>query len=864
MSPIVFPTTPIRKDLLMAQATKTRFDKEGVVYVQLRDTWFRIEGEEGNPVPEGFNPNELLTAEQLQAHFKAQAADLSAESPKQRPAFALGQVWRMADGQEMTVVALWEDQSIFRFVSGEDGEWLHPNGLAHSQEGMGIIAVEYLRETDRPRLEVGKKYRTASGKIVEIVEDDGDHSYPFHDESGHWYHQFGFACGGGPDDEIVALVEDDPAKAAEPPAEPETPKQRPAFAIGQVWRMADGQEATVIAHDKCDRVILFAEGKKYEWFNSDGTMLDGTSRGVVAVEYLRETDRPRLEVGKKYRTASGEIVKIVESDGSTVPFRGDNGKWYQHFGLGAKDPIVALVEDEPAKGEDEPAQPEAPKQESASSSPTLEVGKKYRMVGGKIVTIIEDDKTDIYRFRGDNGFWYTREGRSNSRSPDHKIVALIEFDLSKKNPPLAIGQVWKMRNGEETTICGITSGGRFFHTIGFDKTSCVNTCGTNYYKREELDLVEFLRDLDRPRIEVGKKYRTKSGDVFFIEREKDGVFLGKTNGGGTWFYPLGFQVFNRSDDEPDLVALVEDEPAQPAEASAEPEAPKKNPPLAVGQVWRMRNGEEVLLHREYAPGRFHGQTSDGFVSGFGGITREFGDFVSGFALMEYLRETDRVRIELGRDYLRSDGKKVKIAKDIDNGGRFVDNLGLDYHQFSHCNNTTLDKDLPTAGDEVSYFCQDSDKWLSGWIVRGTSNDGGKTFLIPKGAEDGDYTRHCVETERVRIDVRSVLPPIRIGDLWRRRDGELQAINFACSIDMTESHYPGGDLVCRVGKAMAAAGELVAQFVHYKDAIAFVKQNTTDERRLILASQANRHECPEMGKWFVHKILYVNAPAIEIE
>lgn len=492
MPPIVFPTTPIRKDLLMAQATNTRFDKDGVVYVQLRDAWYRIAGDDGEPVPEGFNPSELLTAEQLQAHINAQAADKSAEEPKQRPAFALG----------------------------------------------------------------------------------------------------------------------------------------------QVWRLADGQEATVIAYDKLDDTFLFADDGFRKWFHPDGTAASGCERGAVPVEYLRETENPRIEVGKKYRTKSGKI--------------GDNGKWYYCFGFSSEDPLVAIVEEEPAKAE------------------------------------------------------------------------------------------------------------------------------------------------------------------------------------------------------------------QPAEE------PKKNPPLAVGQVWRMRNGEETLIHHNYAPGLFHCTTFDGRINGFGGEEQIGGD--SPFYLVEYLRETDRTRIELGREYLRSDGKKVKVVKDLNAGGRFVDDLGLPYLQFSHCNIITLDKELPTPGDEVSYFSQAEDKWLSDWVVRGTSEDGTKTFLIPKEPKEEGHAKFGVATEHVRIEVRSALPPRNIGDLWRRRDGELYAINYYHEqiTSLSEGHYPHGDLVQYVGKAMAAAGDVLAQFTHQDDAISFVKQNSTNERRLTIVKYAQPHGIPSLGPWIVHKILYLPTQALEIE
>jgi hypothetical protein len=660
MSPIVFPTTPIRKDLLMAQATKTRFDKDGVVYVRLRDTWFRIEGEEGNPVAEGFNPNELFTAEQFQAHIKTQAADLSAEPPKQRPSFAIGQVWRMADGQEATVIAYDDYDNTFLLANSDGGYWVRSSGKALSEESIAH-AVEYLRETERPRLEVGKAYRTKSGRIVKIVHDDGDLTLPFKDNNEDWYHQFGFSSDGGPDTDIVALVEDEPTKAEQPADEP---KQRPAFALGQVWRMSSGQEATVVGYDKRDDTFLLVDDGFRKWFHPDGTAASGSERGFVPVEYLRETENPRIEVGKKYRTKSGKIVKIVEEEGVTVPFLGDNGKWYYCFGFSSEDPLVAIVEEEPAKAEQPAEEP-------------------------------------------------------------------------KKNPPLAVGQVWRMRNGEEAMILRNYAPGLFHYTA-------LDGCGN------------------------------------------------------------------------------------------------------------------------YAPGLFHYTALDGCADIYGSESRIGGD--GKFDFVEYLRETDRARIELGREYLRSDGKKVKVVKEIDAGGRFVDDLGCGYHQFSWCNNITLDKELPTPGDEVSYFSQAEDKWLSGWVVRGTNEGGTTTFLIPKEPKEEGHAKFGVATEHVRIEVRSALPPRNIGDLWRRRDGELYAINYYHEqiTSLSEDHRPERDLVQYFGKAMAAAGDVQARLAHQDDAISFVKQNSTNERRLTIVKSAQSHGIPSLGPWIVHKILYLPTLALEIE
>ena len=41
----------------------------------------------------------------------------------------------------------------------------------------------------------------------------------------------------------------------------------------------------------------------------------------------------------------------------------------------------------------------------------IEVGKTYRTQNGGMVTIIEDDGTNVMPFKGNNDFWYTDDGR---------------------------------------------------------------------------------------------------------------------------------------------------------------------------------------------------------------------------------------------------------------------------------------------------------------------------------------------------------------------------------------------------------------------------------------------------------------------
>lgn len=104
------------------------------------------------------------------------------------------------------------------------------------------------------------------------------------------------------------------------------------------------------------------------------------------------------------------------------------------------------------------------------------------------------------------------------------------------------------------------------------------------------DAVEKAVKKDAPlRLEVGKRYRKANGEIVTILFDDGRPELQFRGSDGRWYNECGTWPHNR---EP-LVALVEDEPAKPEE-------PKKNPPFAVGQVWRMRNGGKarIILHEK--------------------------------------------------------------------------------------------------------------------------------------------------------------------------------------------------------------------------------------------------------------------------
>jgi len=367
--------------------------------------------------------------------------------------------------------------------------------------------------------------------------------------------------------------------------------------------------------------------------------------------------------------------------------------------------------------------------------------------------------------------------------------------------------------------------------------------------------------------------------------------------------------------------------AQVADLSAE--SPKKNPPFAVGQVWRIRSGGEstIFQMREGRIGHFVEGCSRmyAFADGKVDTTGDEHDF----DLVKYLRDTKQLHIEVGkkyrtqsgavveitheddswrpfctageedyaqfsagasdpivalvedeprqedeshgkplivvgREYLRSDGKKTIIVSYIKSGRdefHFVDQYGTPFAQYSRCNNITIDKELPTAGDEVSFFCHSDGKWSSAWIVRGTCAEGVKTFLSPKYTKPGDHKNFGVGTEHIRIDVRSGLPPVQIGDLWRRRSGELLAIK---EDEMAGGRMPfeddsNEDLVAYLGKSMPICGRTVAKFAIIDDAVSFINsQAIPNKRRLMLVRNSSEKND---SRWCVHEVTFIPEPSV---
>lgn len=132
-----------------------------------------------------------------------------AEAPKQNPPLAVGQVWRTRKRGEVTITRQLNDGRFSVCGEGWGGYVVEPNG------GSAFISgelLDYLRETERPWIEVGNTYRRRDGVLVEIKKEDFREDYQFFGSDSRWYRQFGFHRV----DPIVALVEEAPMQAKHP------------------------------------------------------------------------------------------------------------------------------------------------------------------------------------------------------------------------------------------------------------------------------------------------------------------------------------------------------------------------------------------------------------------------------------------------------------------------------------------------------------------------------------------------------------------------------------------------------------------------------------------------------------------------
>lgn len=117
-------------------------------------------------------------------------------------------------------------------------------------------------------------------------------------------------------------------------------KTNPPLVIGQEWQTRERGKATIFS---C------LEGKFFAWIEDHYVFLgyfhNGTSildnKNYDLIEYLGETNRPRLEIGEEYFREDGTLVYINKQRLSEIcVFEDSDGVAYAQFGFKTTNPIV--------------------------------------------------------------------------------------------------------------------------------------------------------------------------------------------------------------------------------------------------------------------------------------------------------------------------------------------------------------------------------------------------------------------------------------------------------------------------------------------------------------------------------------------
>lgn len=195
-------------------------------------------------------------------------------------------------------------------------------------------------------------------------------------------------------------------------------------------------------------------------------------------KYLRDTKLVKIEVGKKYKTQSGKTIAIEKSD--RWYFLTTEGEYYEQFSFGAEDPVVALVEDEPAN----PKQKE--KQKGTEVVTETNKSKKNRSVGtpihytelqpGDLVRVKYDDKIWIEAYvdvTGEDGANYINRATDLNISDCEDEVRLLQRGAL---PKLRIGQQWQRVDGEVVSINRVNAAGHFLTERSDCYTTIFNDC----------------------------------------------------------------------------------------------------------------------------------------------------------------------------------------------------------------------------------------------------------------------------------------------------------------------------------------------------------------------------------------------------
>lgn len=468
-----------------------------------------------------------------------------------------------------------------------------------------------------------------------------------------------------------------------------------------------------------------------------------------------------IKVGGKYKTKTGECVKIVSSDDSEpYSFLGDNGDWYTKEGRynSYKETDKDLVEfsNDVVTNSEQPVRKEL----------KLEVGKTYINGYGRKITIVKyNSGFHFYPFVSSEGNTYTKDGIFSCITPYTKDD-LIE-EVEQDSLIITHHRVYRNGKGENVFIKSEDKEDEF-PFVGMNRNH-YNKNGIMFTFESSNPLNNLIEEVDDGiMIEVGKTYLNRLGEKIKIERKCDNSDYPFVATEG-YFTEMG-HYYTGSRSKNDLIEEFVNKDTDTNE--------KLN--FRIGEDYVNRHGQirTILNYNEnekycYLATEDETFTKDGeYIGGSRSI--------SNLDLVGLAKPT--LKVEVGKTYLNGDGEKVYIMKNSGNSKYpFVsDRTGYIYSPEGYYNinrKTSCDlvcevKEKPSLGLKVGKMYKTRSCDIVTIVEK--RNSGTHPFVSDIGwtyTEDGSYTIG----ENSSRDIVSRVIKLEVGKEYQTRDGEIVKI-----------------------------------------------------------------------------------------
>jgi hypothetical protein len=196
------------------------------------------------------------------------------------------------------------------------------------------------------RLEVGKKYRSRKGKVVEIIAYrllDDDDLFPFQGCNGIWYKENGQL-----NVDLVDSHYDLIEEINEEKVEDSNKKQELKLEVGKTYKARGGEEVTIVRRatgkdieypfEDTEGEGYTEDGQFYGWMESEHDLIEEIKteteeKKMEKVEKDIQKQELKLKVGKTYRNREGKEVKIIEfRPHGSFPFMDEEDMDYKENG----------------------------------------------------------------------------------------------------------------------------------------------------------------------------------------------------------------------------------------------------------------------------------------------------------------------------------------------------------------------------------------------------------------------------------------------------------------------------------------------------------------------------------------------------